>query len=626
MGSGTRHVRTGVCARREEGLAAVPELWSPRVLREYSFIADGERGGLVGPDGAIVWMCLPRWDSPAVFSALLGGQGGYAVTPADPWHVWGGYYEPASLIWRSRWVGSSVVECREALAMPGDPHRAVILRRIEARDGPAKVTVTLDVRAGYGASPMRELTKSRGIWTGRSGTKPSAGAVWFRWSGAGRARPDRDGVLKMTLTVPEGQHHDLVLEISDRPLHHQPVDPGDAWVSTEEAWAGAVPKCDGLVAARDAAHAHAVLTGLTSASGGMVAAATTSLPERLDGARNYDYRYAWIRDQCYAGIAMAAHGCQSQLAATVRFITDRVLADGPDLKPAYTVGGEQIPDESALRLPGYPGSSVRVGNRVRRQFQLDSLGEVLQLLAAAAGLDVLDADGLRAAEVAASAIAERWTEPEAGVWELDPDRWTHSRLCCVAGLRAMATATTAGGAPPGGVGARVAARWSGLADAITADMSKAIHPTGRWKRAECDDRVDAALLPTVLRGAIPAEDPRSVATVAAVAAELADDGFVYRFRHDDRPLYEAEGAFLLCGFWMALTAHVRGDDVEAAHWFERNRAACGPAGLYTEEYDVHQRQLRGNLPQAFVHAAMLECAVRLSGGANVGGSANWAFT
>ena len=604
----------------------MPELWSPRVLREYSFIADGERGGLVGPDGAIVWMCLPRWDSPAVFSALLGGQGGYAVTPADPWHVWGGYYEPASLIWRSRWVGSSVVECREALAMPGDPHRAAILRRIEARDGPAKVTVTLDVRAGYGASPMRDLTKSRGIWTGRSGTKPSAGAVWFRWSGAGRARPDRDGVLKMTLTVPEGQHHDLVLEISDRPLHHQPVDPGDAWVSTEEAWAGAVPKCDGLVAARDAAHAHAVLTGLTSASGGMVAAATTSLPERLDGARNYDYRYAWIRDQCYAGIAMAAHGCQSQLAATVRFITDQVLAEGPDLKPAYTVGGEQIPDERALRLPGYPGSSVRVGNRVRRQFQLDSLGEVLQLLAAAAGLDVLDADGLRAAEVAASAIAERWTEPEAGVWELDPDRWTHSRLCCVAGLRAMATATTAGGAPPGGVGARVAARWSGLADAITADMSKAIHSTGRWKRAERDDRVDAALLPTVLRGAIPAEDPRSVATVAAVAAELADDGFVYRFRHDDRPLYEAEGAFLLCGFWMALTAHVRGDDVEAAHWFERNRAACGPAGLYTEEYDVHQRQLRGNLPQAFVHAAMLECAVRLSGGANVGGSANWAFT
>jgi GH15 family glucan-1,4-alpha-glucosidase len=430
----------------------------------------------------------------------------------------------------------------------------------------------------------------------------------------------------MELTVPAGQHHDLVLEISDRPFSQPPVKAGDAWATTEDVWAGAVPTCDGLVAARDAGHAHAVLKGLTSSSGGMVAAATTSLPERLEGARNYDYRFAWIRDQCYAGIAMAAHGDRSQLAATVRFIIDRVLAEGPELKPAYTACGGQIPDERALRLPGYPGGSVRAGNRVRRQFQLDSLGEVLQLLAAAAGLDVLDADGMRAAEVAASAIAERWADPEAGIWELHDDHWTHSRLCCVVGLRAIAAATTAASASPGGNSTRVAARWSSLADAIMADMGQAVHPSGRWKRAAGDDRVDAALLPSVMRGAVAPDDPRAVATVAAVAAELADDGFVYRFRHDDRPLHESEGAFLLCGFWMALTAHVRGNDVEAAHWFERNRAACGPAGLYTEEYDVQQRQLRGNLPQAFVHAAMLECAVRLSGSARVGAPANWAFT
>jgi alpha,alpha-trehalase len=594
----------------------VGDLWLPRVLREYSFIADGERGGLVGPDGAIVWMCVPRWESAAVFSALLGGQGGYAVTPADPRHVWGGYYEPASLIWRSRWVGHSVVECREALAMPANPHRAVILRRIEARNGPARVAVTLDVRTGFGRSPMRDVAKDRGIWSGRSGSSAQAGAVWFRWSGASRARPDRDGRLRMTLTVPPGQHHDLVLEISDRPFSEPLVQAADAWAATADSWADAVPDCDGLVAGRDASHAYAVLRGLTSASGGMVAAATTSLPERLGGVRNYDYRYAWIRDQCYAGIAMAAHRSRTQLAGTVRFITERVLADGPDLKPAYTAGGEPIPEERGLRLRGYPGSSVRIGNRVRRQFQLDSLGEALQLLAAAAEQDMLDADGMRAAEVAACAIEQRWAEPEAGIWELHDDCWTHSRMCCIAGLRAMAAATTASLA---GTGVRQAARWSGLADAIMAGMGHAVHPSGRWKRAVGDDRVDASLLPSVLRRAVPPDDPRSAATVAAVAAELADDGFVYRFRHDDRPLHEAEGAFLLCGFWMALTAHVRGDDVEAAHWFERNRAACGPAGLYTEEYDVQQRQLRGNLPQAFVHAAMLECAVRLSGDASVGG-------
>src|SRR5579871_2400057 len=105
-----------------------PQLWRPRVLREYSFIADGERGALIGPDGAVVWLCAPRWDSQAVFSSLVGGEGGYAVTPQDPWYVWGGHYEQASLIWHSRWVGSGMAECREALAMPADPHRVVLLR------------------------------------------------------------------------------------------------------------------------------------------------------------------------------------------------------------------------------------------------------------------------------------------------------------------------------------------------------------------------------------------------------------------------------------------------------------------------------------------------------------------
>jgi alpha,alpha-trehalase len=139
-----------------------------------------------------------------------------------------------------------------------------------------------------------------------------------------------------------------------------------------------------------------------------------------------------------------------------------------------------------------------------------------------------------------------------------------------------------------------------------------VHATGRWQRSPTDERVDAALLLPVIRGAMPPGDPRSQATIRAVQQELAEDGYVYRFRHDARPLQRAEGAFLLCGFWLAQVAHVCGESATAAHWFERNRAACGPAGLFTEEYDVHQRQLRGNLPQAFVHAGMLECAVRLS--------------
>lgn len=591
---------------------------SPRVLREYALVADGERGGLIGPDGSVAWLCVPRWDSPAVFSGLLGAPGRYTVTPADPWHVWGGYYTSGSLIWHSRWVGASAIECREALAMPADPHRAVLLRRIEATDGPARVTVFLDVRGGYGRSRAANPERHGDIWTGRSGT------TRFRWSGAGKAQP-ADGGLRMTVELAAGAKHDLVLEISDRDLTDGPPDADGMWAATEEAWSQVVPDCGDLMAVVDARHAYAVLRGLTSASGAMVAAATTSLPERLEGGRNYDYRYAWIRDQCYAGLAVAAHGPHPLLAGTVRFVTERLLADGPDLMPAYTVAGEAVPDERTLRLRGFPGGEARAGNWVRGQFQLDALGETLSLLAAAARHDMLGEDDWRAVSVAAGAIEKRWREPEAGLWELDNRRWTHSRLACASGLRAIASA--AAGGPPngtasgtaGGHGHREAGRWSALADSIVAGLGDSVHPSGRWQRAPDDERVDAALLLPVIRGAVPLTDPRNQATIDAVVRELAADGFVYRFRHDPRPLRQAEGAFLLCGFWMALAEHARGNLVAAAHWFERNRSACGPAALFTEEYDVGQRQLRGNLPQAFVHAGLLECAVTLSRDVRLGG-------
>jgi GH15 family glucan-1,4-alpha-glucosidase len=574
----------------------------PHVLREYSLIADGERGALIGPDGAIAWLCAPRWDSPAVFSGLLGGQGRYAVTPSDPWHVWGGYYESGSLIWRSRWVGASRTECREALAMPAGPGRAVVLRRVEAVDGPARVHVVLDVRAGFGRSRMTELSHADGCWSGRSGP------VRFRWSGAARARPGANG-LAFTLSIPEGGHHDLVLELSDRPYDTEPPDADEAWAATEEAWSAAVPDCADLIASRDARHAYAVLRGLTSGSGAMVAAATTALPERMEGGRNYDYRYAWIRDQCYAGLAVAAHGPHPMLGGTVQFLTERILADGPDLMPAYTVAGQRIPGERRLRLRGYPGGAARAGNQVTGQFQLDGLGESLELFAAAARLDMLAEEHWHAAATAAEAIGKRWQEPDAGIWELDNQHWTHSRLTCVSGLRSLAAAAQG---PPGGHGHRQAAQWSALADTMLASLADAVHATGRWQRSPADPRVDASLLLPVIRRALPADDPRSSATVRAVADELAEDDYVYRFRHDARPLHKSEGAFLLCGFWMAQVAQVCGDTVAAGRLFERSRAACGPAGLYTEEYDVHQRQLRGNLPQAFVHAGMLECAARLS--------------
>ena len=336
----------------------------------------------------------------------------------------------------------------------------------------------------------------------------------------------------------------------------------------------------------------------------MVAAATMSLPERAQQGRNYDYRYAWIRDQCFAGIAVANGTNNAVLDDAVRFVTARLHDDGPQMAPAYTVTGDRIPDQSRLHLPGYPGGFDVVGNWVNKQFQLDAFGESMQLLAAADADDRLDADGWSAVEIAADAITARWREPDAGIWELDPAEWTQSRLACAAGLRAVARRPRAG---------NTASRWESLADTIVADTARnALHSSGRWQRSPADARIDAALLLPGIRGAVGPDDPRTRATLRSVLTDLTEDGYAYRFRHDDQPLARAEGAFLLCGFLVSLALLDGGDVTAAARWFERNRAACGPPGLFTEEFDVAQRQLRGNLPQTFVHATLIECARRIT--------------
>ena len=557
----------------------------PHVLREYSILADGERGILVGPRGDFAWMCAPRWDSDAVFSSLIGGDGMYAVTPSDPRMVWGGYYEDGSLIWRSRWVTTAgIVECREALAFPGDVHASIVLRRIMATDGPARVRVVLDARAGFGTYKMGDLRAEGGVWTARTG------GLHLRWSGGAAAQPGPGGRLELHVDLEPGAHHDLVLELSDHPLAGDPIQAAAAWAGTETAWAAAVPRLDGTLASRDVRHSYAVLRGLTSAAGGMVAAATTSLPERSGAGSSYDYRYAWIRDQSYAGQAIASHGPHPLVDNAVTFVAERIASDGPQLKPAYTVSGGPVPDERTLsHLDGYPGGTDKVGNRVNQQFQLDTPGEALLLFAAAAGHDHLDPDHWRAAEATVKVIETRWTDADAGIWELDDRHWAHSRLTCVAGLRAMARARPAGSQ---------AGEWKALADAILADVaSDSLHPSGRWQRAPDDERVDAALLLPAVRGALSVRDPRSVATFDAVEAELGGSGYVYRFRHDERPLEEAEGAFALCGFLMALAAHQLGRTTEAVGWFERNRSACGPPGLSPRSSTYANASFEGIFPR-----------------------------
>ena len=570
---------------------------SPHVLRDYAFLADGHRGALVGPRGDIAWMCVPRWDSAALFASLVGGGGSYQVAPAGT-YVWGGWYEPGSLVFRSHWTTtSSTVDCHEALAAPADPERAVVLRRVEAVDGPARVEVSLDLRADYGRKKSSVRQDDDGSWLIRTGD------VRARWSGAADARPDEDGVLRLELDLEAGRHHDLVLEVGVGDPG-EPVDADRAWDATRAWWASAVPQFSGSAAPLDSRHSYAVLRGMSTPGGGMIAAPTLGLPERAEAGRNYDYRYVWLRDQAYAGIAVSVEEPHPLLDEYLAVTTARVLEHGAEVAPAYTVTGDPPPTEDRLKLPGYPGGADVVGNWVRQQFQLDSLGEMLQLYAAGGRHDHLGPEDARAMLEIIGVIEQRWDAPDAGVWELDDAWWSHSRLACVAGLRAAAPYLAHGDL----------ARATGLADHLLAETSaRCLSADGVWQQRADRPGLDASLLLPPVRGALPPDDPRSLATLAAIERDLTQDGYVYRNRPDDRPLGEAEGAFLMCGFAMSLAHLAAGDVTRAFRWFERQRAASGPAALLSEEFDVTQRQLRGNIPQGFVHAMLLETSQRLGG-------------
>ncbi len=570
----------------------------PHVLREYALLADGERGVLVGPRGDFSWLCFPSWDSEAIFASLIGGRGTFAVHPEGR-YVWGGYYEDGTLIWTSRWMtdDGALIECREALALPTTAQRALILRRIRVLGGSARIRVSVELRRDYGRHAATGLARDDGgSWHARLG---SSHAMLTGVPEATVTKTSGERTICDQLKLKEGEHADLTLVLDAEGRPEDRPEPDQAWEQTAAAWAERVPSFEGSLARRDVRHSYAVLAGLTSAGGAMVAAATMSLPERAREGRNYDYRYAWIRDQCYAGQAVASGGPHGLLHDAVRFVGARLLDHGDQLSPAYTVTGEEVPGEEQLDLSGYPGGADVIGNRVRDQFQLDAFGEALLLFAAADREGCLEADGWKAAQLAIAAIESRWREPEAGVWEIYPDEWTQSRLICAAGLRAIAERAGEGQAAP----------WVALADRLIADCAeRCVHPTGRWQRSPQDDRVDSSLLLPAIRGALPRDDPRSTATLRAVEEELTEDGYAYRYRPDARPLGEAEGAFLLCGFFLSLAHIQQGNRVRAARWFERTRASCGPPGLLSEEFDVAQRQMRGNLPQAFVHALLLETA------------------
>ena len=371
------------------------------------------------------------------------------------------------MIWVQRWVTEDAeVECRSAFALPGRHGRLTLLRTITVLRGSAVIDIALDIRAGFDKHKLRKATFDGDGWRSRSDT------VHVLWTGLGEeVEQDPNGALTAKPVMKAGETRTLALVLSEDadPL---PPDLDELWAGTRDGWNRRVPAVSSNVTTRDSAHAYAVLTSMTADTGGMVAAATLGLPEKAGGGRSFDYRYVWIRDQCYVGQAVALGDNLSLLDDAVRFVVARIEQYGEHLAPAYRTDGSPVPDEEPLALAGYPGDGgAVVGNWVNKQFQLDAWGEVLLLFAAADEKGHLGADGWEAAEKAAAVIADRWQELDAGIWELEPAAWAHSRLMCAAGLRTIARRPTA---------LHNAGRWVSLADEIVADTSRtSLHRTGR---------------------------------------------------------------------------------------------------------------------------------------------------
>ncbi|MEE6257900.1 glycoside hydrolase family 15 protein [Plantactinospora sonchi] len=594
-------------------------------IADYAFLADCRSGALVSRAGSVDWWCPDRFDASSVFGRLLDPDAGHWLitavaygTPttgaeADAEVQVDRAYLPGTLVLRTEHrTGTGRVEVTEALAVePGARgHRiglrspAVLLRVVRGLSGTVRMRVEFAPRPEYGlVTPYLHEEPGRLVAAGGSATVTLRGDVPLT--------PLGDGTAAAEFTVSAGQvvGFDCAYARGHGPTGPAELDRVDAvdnavaaWRSFEEIhrYQGRYPE---LVQ-----HSALVLQGLTyQRSGAVVAALTTSLPEQLGGTRNYDYRFAWLRDFSYTLHALWVGACPDEtdrLFGWAARSTGRV-GEGP-VPIMYGVEGERVLGEQRLEhLRGYRGSRpVRIGNDAWRQHQLDVLGEMLLAVHRLRHeLGELD-DELRLMLCGiADKAAETWREPDAGMWEVRGEvrHYVSSKVLCWAALdRAVLLAPMLG--EPADAG-----RWAAARDEIRATvLDRCWHPavaayTGILDSAE----LDASVLLMPLVGFLPATDPRMRATIEAVHDRLGDNGLVRRWSGDP-------AGFLLCSFWLVECLVLAGEWDRATELFERTAARANDVGLFAEQVDPATGALLGNLPQALSHIGLINAAWRLT--------------
>ncbi|MGH9026586.1 MAG: glycoside hydrolase family 15 protein [Acidimicrobiia bacterium] len=584
----------------------------PSRIEQYALIGDTQTAALVANDGCIDWLCVPRFDSEACFASLLGtpDNGHWRIWPANGDVATRRSYREGTLVLETEWdtpEGSvRIVDC-----MPIRDQTIDVVRLVEGLRGRVPMRMELIARFDYGhVVPW--------VRSGNGNELMVAGP-----NGLSLTTPVQTHGENLTtvadFTVPEG--HTVPFVLSWFPSHARPPRATDALKAVERTtgyWKRWSARMKYRGAWAEMVNRSAItLKALTYApTGGIVAAPTCSLPEWIGGARNWDYRFCWLRDATLTLTALMGAGYVEEAKAWREWLLRAVAGDPAKLQIMYGPAGERrLTEYEVPWLSGYENSvPVRVGNAASEQFQLDVYGEVLNTLygARAVGLQP-DANVWEIERALLGFVEDAWRKPDDGIWEVrgGQQHFTHSKVMAWVAFDRAARSVEEFGLDGS------ANDWRKIADEIKAEvLAKGYDEEKRaFVQHYGSTELDASLLMIPLVGFLPATDPRMRGTIDAIRKELTADGFTLRYRTESAVdgLPAGEGVFLPCTFWMADSLYLLGQHHEARALFERLLSLANDVGLLAEEYDPKARRQLGNFPQAFTHVALMNTAMRLSG-------------
>ncbi len=583
------------------------------LIEDYGLIGDCHGAGLVSKSGSIDWLCVPSFDSPACFAALLGHaeNGRWSIAPTPPVLATRRRYRGDTLVLETEFETAdgcvALIDC-----MPPNSAAVDVVRVVEGRRGRVKMHMDFVVRFDYGRIVPWVTREDHSL---RAIAGPNLLHLYTPIAFHGE-----DLRTVADFEVNAGERVPFVVTFNPSYLP-QPrvVEPFDGIAKTEAWWSAWAAQSTYSGRYRDAVQRSLmVLKALTyHPTGGIVAAPTTSLPECIAGPRNWDYRFCWLRDATIALYALLAAGYTAEAKAWREWLLRAVAGSPAELQIMYTISGDRrLPEWEVPWLCGYEGSRpVRVGNAAYEQLQLDVFGELMNTMHQCRRAGLADTASWALERKLLEFLAQHWNEPDEGIWEVRGPRrhFTHSKVMAwVAFDRAIKSVEEFGLEGP-------VEQWRALREQIHREVCERgfSKRRGAFIQAYGVERLDASLLQIPLVGFLPISDPRVQSTIAAIQRELVfEETFVRRYEHD--PAVDGipgeEGAFLACSFWLVNALALLGKRSEAEQLFERLLALRNDLGLLSEEYDCQRRRLLGNFPQAFSHLALVDAAQALSAG------------